>query len=601
MAYDPYSSAWGYKPSYVHPLSRPVVPSGNLPSSNPFQPWSWAGSHPWGRPLPPKPPKPIKTVAPPVDSLTKILQQLYGSIETPAQQEARAQREAQQWYDLQKQALQEDYDRQAARAQAMAAAQQAAGMAAAGMSGDLFAAVGGEYNRAAREIQGLSSGLTAGAAAATSADQAKANEALARVSPLGQITEGGPSGIAGPGQATVEDYRGGTLPGQLLTSAGQAETFGLAGMAAAQNLAATQNAQAQLMTSMRDINDNEAKAVAELAAGRADRAHQYLLDAQDARVKAISLIQGITAQQATTAATLYKAGQPLTRSNGRNLLQYNRSTGKWDVIATAPANPTKPTFKNSEGYVWRWTPKGWVNTGMKVDPKPGKAPTGYTMLPDGTMVIAPGYHEDPRTHRVLPNGWKSGPGGVPVKDTAATGTGSKKGQLTQLQIKNMVESWATGKVSSSGTVPVVVGQTTVGTGQNQHTVDVIRMLKPGQPYKNITTGKDMIAPGAPQPRNYQDAYRTLVALGVSPEQALGVLQNYYKRGTSGRSWLTQYERAYLQNQGVDPRAHLEWDPVNKVNHGYLTRVQVQILRAAGGLPRGEWNQNRDRYYIYPGV
>jgi hypothetical protein len=98
-------------------------------------------------------------------------------------------------------------------------------------------------------------------------------------------------------QAGVEDYRSGILPGQMLSTQGEAANFGLAGLISSENMKATEEAKAALMKATQDINDNQNKAIQALAAGRGDLYHTYMNDAQDAQVKRISLAQGIMSQQ----------------------------------------------------------------------------------------------------------------------------------------------------------------------------------------------------------------------------------------------------------------------------------------------------------------
>lgn len=94
-------------------------------------------------------------------------------------------------------------------------------------------------------------------------------------------------------------------------------------MTAAQTLQATQTAEAGLMTAMRDIRSNQAKAIDALAAGRPDLYHTYLGDAQDAQLKALTFAQGILAQQ--SAGTV----KPITKMVAGNLMQWDPVTRTW--------------------------------------------------------------------------------------------------------------------------------------------------------------------------------------------------------------------------------------------------------------------------------
>ena len=190
--------------------------------------------------------------------------------------------------------------------------------------------VGGEYSSGAKEIAGLSHGLSGAMGAATAADVKGENKGLAAVG-APALTEGGQSGYGGSAQMGVEDYRGGTLGSQLLSGEGAAESFGIAGMTAAQTLQATQTAEAGLMTAMHDIRSNQAKAIDALAAGRPDLYHTFLNDAKDAQIKALTFAQGILAQQ--QAGTI----KPITKMVGGNLRQWNPTTRTWDLAVKGNA------------------------------------------------------------------------------------------------------------------------------------------------------------------------------------------------------------------------------------------------------------------------
>lgn len=263
---------------------------------------------------------------PPTDPWTAMLTKLMGSYETPEQQEARANREVDAQIAANKKMLDDEYQRQQRNAQAMYQAQAAAGSAAAAMSGDLFGAVGGEFNAAAGEIKGLSHGLTGGVGKQTGKDIAAAN---AGMMPGNVAVEAG-GDVFSPGgglQQGVEDYRAGTLGGQLFSGLGEAANFGLAGMASSDNLRATQEANAALMKSTQDINDAQSKAISALAAGRGDLYHQYMADAQDAQIKRLTLAQGIQAAQAASDT------KPITKLVGGNLMQWIPGRGWIKAVA----------------------------------------------------------------------------------------------------------------------------------------------------------------------------------------------------------------------------------------------------------------------------
>src|SRR5262245_50057572 len=132
---------------------------------------------------------------------------------------------------------------------------QSAGRAAAAMNAELIGRVGSEYSGAAGEISGLAGSLGAAMAGATAADVAAANQSMAQSGNV-NVTVGGPvgsPGIAGEQQAGVEIYRGGQLPANWMRAAGSAAQTGLAGQIGAQNLRATQEAQAGYIETTRTL------------------------------------------------------------------------------------------------------------------------------------------------------------------------------------------------------------------------------------------------------------------------------------------------------------------------------------------------------------
>jgi hypothetical protein len=237
--------------------------------------------------------------APPGPKLPTYLSLLKGiQIETPAQIEARANRLANQGITAQQKLIRDEAAAMRKEAMSRMEAMAAAGRAAAQMIAGLFGMVGGEYNAAAGEIRGLATGGAGEIAGMTAADVANVNQGLAAVGAPG-VTQGPPgsAGMAGPGQAGVEAYIGGELPGQALGTAGQAATFGLAGMVSAQNLRATQEAQASLRQSIHEINANRMAAMKELAAGRPQAAAQYIAQFQTANARARDTAMSLLAAQ----------------------------------------------------------------------------------------------------------------------------------------------------------------------------------------------------------------------------------------------------------------------------------------------------------------
>jgi hypothetical protein len=244
-----------------------------------------------------------------IDSLIK---QIYGTIESPADQEARVNREINAQMAAQQKMIDDMYARQRADAMAQMQGQSLAGQAAAAMSKDLFGAVGGEFNAAAGEISGLSHALSKNAAGATAGDVSAANAGLASLGNA-PVAEGGTFGVGGETQRGVEDYRAGTLGSQMFKTQGEAANFGLAGMIGSDAQRVTEEASATLMNSMKQINDNESQAINSLAAGRLDLYHQYMSDANDARVKSLTLVQGLIAQKQANQQAVAKLNAQAAR------------------------------------------------------------------------------------------------------------------------------------------------------------------------------------------------------------------------------------------------------------------------------------------------
>jgi hypothetical protein len=558
-----------YKPPPKYPIQR-VGPNG-MPV--PTDPAATAGlGHPsFLDSLYPKKKAAAKTPAY-VDPWQKIINQLQGYFETPAQQEARINREIDAQIAAQKKLLDDDYARQMANAQAMAAGQEAAGAAAAAMNKDLFGAVGGEFNAAAGEIKGLAHSLSKNAQGATAGDVSAANAGLGALGNA-PVTEGGTFGVGGGKQQGVEEYRGGTLPGQMFGTQGEAANFGLAGMIASQGMKAHEEAQAALITTTREINDSQSKAIQSLAAGRADLFHTYMNDAKDSQIKYISLVQGLMADRSSAIASQSKAGMPVTKTVKGTLLQWDPTSMTWKKIFEAPATGSnKPVTRTSGGIIYQWNPKNgqWVPV---AGTPTANAPTVQT-FPDGK------YQWDPATQS-----WRKIAGTTPAAKP-------KKGQLTDLQIKNMVTDWYAGKGAKP--VPVVVGQTATGN-------PIYHNLPPGTKYR-APDGTVQTVPGNKVGGfvDYQTALRKLKAFGVDQDKARQILDAYYRRGSRKRPWVDVVERNVLSKAKQHPNARylppaaLTWvanthpDIAAQVGKAYLDQGQVDALTKANMLPQGIW-------------
>jgi len=448
-------------------------------------------------------------------SLMDLYRQALAGIETPAQAEARVNREIDAQMAAQQKMLDDAAARQRADALAAMQAQSQAGAAAAAMSKGLIGAVGGEYNNAAQEISGLAGGLTGSFNKATSGEIKAANAALGNLGAPG-VQVGGVGGIGGGLQAGVENYRGGTIPSQLFTEEGGAATFGLAGQTAAQNLKMTQEASAAYQSTIHDINSNETSAIQALAAGRPALAHQYLQDANDARIKAITLASGLlTAQNALTGT----GAKPLTRMVGNTLMQYNSRTGQWVPVAAAPAKPK--TFKGADGRTYNLLPNGTAKLipGQGPPKKPTPKNLVYKTLvgPDGKLHL---YGVDGTT----------GARKVDLGVTGAKPAGTAKGPsaTTVAKAADLIKGWFYGNKTvqpAKGTK----GQPRLTPAYKSPNFD---------PNNPATWGKSFTA--------YPSALAQLTRMGFKRDAARNMLNEYYARGDRGRPIFSTEEQLLLR-------------------------------------------------------
>jgi len=504
----------GGAPAYVPPTHRVPIYQEPIGPSRPSYPTYTAG--PQGQVVhfdpslyrtPPVPARRPAAPASPTDPLWKLYQQAMASIETPAQAEARVKREVDEWTAAQQKLIGDAAIRQRQDALAAMQAMDQAGAAAAAMSKGLIGAVGGEYNAAAGEISGLAGGLTKSFNKGTAADVKAANAALGNVS-APALTQGGLTGYGGGLQAGVENYRGGTIPSQLLTTAGDAATFGLAGETAAQNLKVTQEAQAAYQSLIHDINNSEMNAMTALAQGEMDKAHDWLQEANDSRTKAITLASGLyTARQGLLST------KPITQKVGNTMLQYDPRTGQWKPVASAPEKLVR--FTGSDGRAYILNPDGTAKLvpGQAGPKKPTQKNLVYKTLlnpADGKLHL---YGVDGVTGErkidLGPTGQK--PSGTPKGPTANTVT----------KAQNLIKEWFYGYK--------VVGQ---------------KLDKKGNPVPN--TGRRVPAYQAPgfdetKPttygkgwQSYPQALAQLTRMGFDRTAARNMLNQYWAWGDRGR-------------------------------------------------------------------
>src|SRR5215831_4750410 len=243
----------------------------------------------------------------PVSSPFSIYSQ-YGMM-NPNQIAARAQQMYQQQFLAQRQLIYSDYALRQKQAQQTMQAMSLAGQAAAQMNAGLIGQVGQQYQAGADQLAALGSPLAAQMSGATQAEVASANAAGANVG-APAVSEGGGAGtpgIAGPGQAAVETYRGATLPGQAMANAGGYAQAGMYGQIASQNLRATQEGQAAYMSAVRDAMNQRTMELNQLISqrpGAYSSLYNTLMSANMNMAQMMQLAQYRNAQIANAQASI---------------------------------------------------------------------------------------------------------------------------------------------------------------------------------------------------------------------------------------------------------------------------------------------------------
>jgi hypothetical protein len=492
--------------------------------------------------------------------MDRLLKSLYAGIETPAQQEARVNREVNAQMAAQQKMLDQEYARQRADALAQYQAQAAAGSAAAAMSGDLFKAVGGEYNAAAGEISGLSHALTGAAGATTAGEVAGANKALAASGNIPVESQGG----AAPGgalQQGVEDYRAGTLGSQLFSGLGQAADFGLAGLASSSNLRATQTADAALQSSMHDIRDNQAKAIQALTAGRVDLAHTYMQDAKDAQIKSISLIQGIVAQRQATAQATAKLRASTATARAKATMDF----AKYKLsVASLQARIQGQSFdqtmaKIKEGRMSKTAGFNQAATTARLTQAAAQAAVanGQVNIP---LSKAKGILYDKTGKPMLDaNGKTISSKGLLTPKTMTPGQMS--GIMEKARSK--VQEWFYGVVPAPGGKMVAAN------------------LAPNYDPDHPTYGKNVMS--------YVQAQKALTRMKVPRAAANDMLNQLWVRGNGGRPWLASEELSYARKAYGSARTDRYLMMMNKLKATghYQKALELANAMASGG-PMPGW-------------
>lgn len=138
---------------------------------------------------------------------------------------------------------------------------------------------------------------------------------------------------------------------------------------------------------------------------------------------------------------------------------------------------------------------------------------------------------------------------------------SGKGALTDQQLSKLVDTWKSGKAQSAHVA------------QTDKDGNVLRDTNGAVIYKTQT--------GIAGQMPFGQAYKRLIAFGVTDVKARQLLDTAYRRGEQGRAWVTNEEQAVLTRSRVPAKAHI----VN--GHGVLSPAQYQALKKANKLPPGQ--------------
>jgi len=399
--------------------------------------------------------------------------------------------------------IQSDYQDRMKQAMAQQLASEAAGRAAAAMNSQLMGMVGSGYSGAADEVRALGGSLGAAMAGASAADVAAAGATAGNVgAPAPGI--GGASPIAGPAQQGVEYFRGAELPAEALGSAGISSQVGLGGLIGAQNLRATQEAQAAYMQALGDANNARTSAIKSLAAGRPDIASKFLLQLQDNQRQAIALASGLIGQIQNVKQAKFTRGMQ-TKQFQQNVLQQNR----------------------------QWTQQMWENQ-FKTNQLSQQDKQFYASLSQKANLAKIQMSQiDPSASRVM--GHIVNSMGVPFLKNGKVipvqsyyGTTRNKGLTPYEQTRLMQKAQDSAEAMFYGYLPDPKTGKRVPASQ----------LGTFDPNDNSTWGKGHL--------DYGPAMKRLTTMGLTPQGAAQVLNQYYEPGDSGRPIFSTQEVRYIR-------------------------------------------------------
>ena len=417
--------------------------------------------------------------------------------ETPAQIEARANRMTASQIAAQKGLVVDEAKRAQDDALRRMNAMSAAGRAAANLNQGLFSSVGGEFNRGAQELANMGTGVVGNAVAGTDANVAATNEALARVGAPGIQ----PGVMAGPAQAGVTAFRYSGLPAQALAEQGQAAQFGLAGMVGAQNLRATQEAEAASAQAGHEIQQNRAAALAEIARGRPQVAAKILEDLQAAQRQQTAL--GMSLLEARRGALQTGFEQGITK----------QTTAQDIKVSNAQIKAAEQKIKDDA--------KAAGIEGSRIDASASRV-AGILIDRNGNPIL--GKNGQP----------------IPVAKTAG---GTNAAGLTPLQqqkqyekAEDRIQALFYGYKTVNAKIDPKTGKAIPGTGKR-----LPAHLAPGFDEDNPNTwGQGSV--------QYTNAIARLQQLGISRPQATALANQYYERGDSGRPFFTAPQQKAIKRK-----------------------------------------------------
>lgn len=425
-------------------------------------------------------------------TLSSLMQNM--QFESPAQIEARTQRMVAAQVAAQRGLATDAAKTAQADADRLQKSLAAAGNTAAQMNKSLFDQVGGQYNVGAQELANMTTGAVGAASAATDQNVAATNEALGRVGMPGVAVTGQ---MAGPQQAGVTTYLGGGLPAQNMVQQGQAANFGLAGLISSQNLRSTQEANAALAQSTREIAQQKQLAFQEIARGRPEMAATILNNLQTAQRQNSALAMSIMEAQ-------------------RGIGQTNWERGITERKLTAEEQAAEIATKADNAEIKRKADAQNVEYG-RIDAAASKAA---------------GFLVDRAGRPILDKNGKP----IPVAKTGAGTKATPIPGLTPLQAQKQIEK---AEVLARN---MFFGYKTVGQ----------RLDANGKPIPG--TGKRVPAEQAPgfdenDPNtygtgsvSYATAIQRLRGLKIPQGRAIAMLNQYYDRGDQGRPWFNQAEK-----------------------------------------------------------